>query len=99
MLQQQLLVLLQSFAACAFLILPMLLIARIAYRKTVPNTHMLRMSNWTDSIIRPVALVLFLLMIASVFYFFVIKPDFYALIAPIVFTLGFFFFPLYKRMQ
>lgn len=97
--QQQLLVLVQCLTACMLILFPILVIARKVYREIVPNTHILRMSNWKDNIVRPVALVLFLIMVGSGFYFMVLKPDFYALSVPIVFILGFFFFPLYKRMN
>lgn len=96
---EQLLVLMQSFIACLLVIFPILLIARMVYRNMIPDTHMLRMSNWTDSVVRPVALCLFLLMLGFAFYLFFIKPDYYALISPVEFVLGFFFFPLYKKMN
>lgn len=96
---EQLLVLMQSFIASVLLIGPLLIAGRAMYRYFVPKNTVLRMQNWNDSIIRPVALCLFLTMVVSALYLMIVKPDFYALISPVEFVLGFFFFPLYKRME
>lgn len=97
--QEQFLVLMQSFAASILLIGPLLILSRAVYRYFITEDSILRMQNWNDTIIRPVALVLFLAMVFAGLYLFFAQPNYYALLGPIEVILGFFFFPLYKRMD
>lgn len=94
---QELFILFQSFGASFMIIWPVLIIARYLYRKNTPDSW--HMSSWSDTIIRPLALSIFLIMVASALYLLIEKRNYYALIGPIEVFLLFFFLPLYKKMD
>lgn len=95
--EHEMFALFQSFLLSFIVIWPVLMIARYVYRQNTP--HSWQMRNWSDSMVRPLAFVIFLVMLASAVYILIEKRNYYALIGPIEVFLMFFFLPLYKKMD
>lgn len=95
--EHEMFALFQSFLLSFIVIWPALMIARYVYRQNTPYNW--QMGNWSDSMVRPLAFVIFLVMIASAVYILIEKRNYYALIGPIEVFFMFFFLPLYKKMD
>lgn len=95
--EHEIFALFQSFLLSFIIIWPALMITRYVYRQNTPYTWQMR--NWSDNMVRPLAFVIFLVMLISAAYVLIEKRNYYALIGPIEVFLMFFFLPLYKKMD